>query len=432
MERTIQVPLDRNSYWQEEHGELPNVCGASIYLSHNGYILADGTGQDWVFKLRKSRVPTHLTAKSSFVDLCILLIWLYLSVVASTTPNLLLFNLFYMQLYWRYTYQIRKLTLIFVEGITPSYYNSKSNWMPSPLKDDFSDSFKGASVSRIREGRLDKPELLFPPVMAELQLEREDDEWEFIDDDVEGSCDAQAPSLSSGLQLKTPHSSFCLFEVFIVTGLAWVCIRFSSDRMIMGSWPRPFSWLRRIIPVSNRWYIRFSRHSANSLASARATSERVLWRCVRGKGIGAESVELVGLGLLSRLILLERECEFIIVDWFIRKVGWGESVVLIINCECAVAACVCIIIRQVPLCNSQFVWRLCSLAVVVSCESASRSSRHYLNMRGVTSVPCGGRGSGVNQANFNLQFEGESCIHTLKLDNSITGLICYKGVFKFW
>ncbi len=49
--------------------------------------------------------------------------------------------------------------------------------MPSSaLKDDFSDSFKGASESPIREGRLDKPELLLPPLMAELQLEREDDD----------------------------------------------------------------------------------------------------------------------------------------------------------------------------------------------------------------------------------------------------------------
>ncbi len=44
MIRTMQVPLDRNSYWQEEYEELPNVCGASIHLPHHGYLLADGTG----------------------------------------------------------------------------------------------------------------------------------------------------------------------------------------------------------------------------------------------------------------------------------------------------------------------------------------------------------------------------------------------------
>jgi len=73
-------------------------------------------------------------------------------------------------------YQIKELTLFF-EGIATSIYNSKSN-IPSSLKDDFSDSLKVASESPTREGRLDKPELLIPPLMAELQLEREDDELE--------------------------------------------------------------------------------------------------------------------------------------------------------------------------------------------------------------------------------------------------------------
>lgn len=183
--------------------------------------------------------------------------------------------------------------------------------MPSSaLKDAFIDSSKGASESWIREGRLDKPELLLPPLMAELQLVRDDDE------ELEGSFDVFAPSFSAGLKMS--HSSFCFLELSIGIGLAWVCMRFSSDRMIIGSLPRPFSWLRRIIPVSNRWYILFSRHSANSLASSRATSERVRWRCVRGKGIGAELVESVGLGL-SRLLLLEWKS--VIVDLFISCEG---------------------------------------------------------------------------------------------------------------
>jgi len=46
MKQTMQVPVDRNRYWQEEYGELPSFCGAGIYLSHHGYLLADGTGQD--------------------------------------------------------------------------------------------------------------------------------------------------------------------------------------------------------------------------------------------------------------------------------------------------------------------------------------------------------------------------------------------------
>jgi hypothetical protein len=38
--------MDWNGYWQKEHGELPDVCGAGIYLPYHGYFLADGAGQD--------------------------------------------------------------------------------------------------------------------------------------------------------------------------------------------------------------------------------------------------------------------------------------------------------------------------------------------------------------------------------------------------
>eukprot|EP00984_Skeletonema_dohrnii_P021640 scaffold10854_cov155-Skeletonema_dohrnii-CCMP3373.AAC.20 len=62
-------------------------------------------------------------------------------------------------------------------------YISKSN-MPSSLKDACSDSLKGVSERRIREGRLDKVELLYPPLMAEFQLETDDI---FFDDELCGS-----------------------------------------------------------------------------------------------------------------------------------------------------------------------------------------------------------------------------------------------------
>ena len=85
--------------------------------------------------------------------------------------------------------------------------------MPSSLKEYFSDSRKGVSERRIRDGRLDKLGLLIPPFMAELQLEADDD---FIDDEMYGSCEFLASwfSFSSlGLQLMMSHSSFCLLDV---------------------------------------------------------------------------------------------------------------------------------------------------------------------------------------------------------------------------
>mmetsp|Transcript_16150 Transcript_16150/g.26512 ORF Transcript_16150/g.26512 Transcript_16150/m.26512 type:complete len:88 (-) Transcript_16150:627-890(-) len=79
--------------------------------------------------------------------------------------------------------------------------------MPSSLKD----SRKGVSERRIRDGRLDKLGLLIPPLMAELQLEADDD---FIVDEMYGSCEFLASWFSSsGLQLMMPHSSFCLLDV---------------------------------------------------------------------------------------------------------------------------------------------------------------------------------------------------------------------------
>jgi hypothetical protein len=95
-------------------------------------------------------------------------------------------------------------------------HNSKSNIPSSILKDDLSDSFKGASVRRAREGRLDKLELLLHPFMAELQLEAGD---ECLDREP---CEPPEflvrpipiPWFSSVLQLQvmTSHSSFCLLD----------------------------------------------------------------------------------------------------------------------------------------------------------------------------------------------------------------------------
>ena len=82
--------------------------------------------------------------------------------------------------------------------------------MPSSLKEAFSDSLKVVSERRIREGRLDKLELLYPPLMAEFQLETDD---KFFDDELCGSCEFLAPWFSSGLQLMMPHSSLCLLEL---------------------------------------------------------------------------------------------------------------------------------------------------------------------------------------------------------------------------
>ena len=66
---------------------------------------------------------------------------------------------------------------LYREGITLTLYISKSN-MPSSLKECFSDSCKGVSDSRIREGLLDKLGLFIPPpLMAELQLEGADDDF---------------------------------------------------------------------------------------------------------------------------------------------------------------------------------------------------------------------------------------------------------------
>mmetsp|Transcript_5348 Transcript_5348/g.8955 ORF Transcript_5348/g.8955 Transcript_5348/m.8955 type:complete len:88 (-) Transcript_5348:390-653(-) len=79
--------------------------------------------------------------------------------------------------------------------------------MSSSLKDAFSDSLRGVSERRIREGRLDKLEL---PLMAEFQLETDD---KFFDDEMCGSCEFLAPWFSSGLQLMMPHSSLCLLEL---------------------------------------------------------------------------------------------------------------------------------------------------------------------------------------------------------------------------
>jgi len=80
--------------------------------------------------------------------------------------------------------------------------------MPSSLKDAFSDSLRGVSERRIREGSLDKLELL--TLMAEFQLETDD---KFFDDELCGSCEFLAPWFSSGLQLMMPHSSLCLLEL---------------------------------------------------------------------------------------------------------------------------------------------------------------------------------------------------------------------------